>query len=103
MLSHFLRGLWDSDGSWQIRGSSVRAKYTSASKGFVEDLRRVVGGKIYSWTSDLVKKGAVGYHLELTVAESRKLAWRMYPGSRCETRCRRKFAAASLLLKKGGQ
>lgn len=94
MLPHFLRGLWDSDGSWERRGDSLRARYTTASESFAVAVQQRAGGRIYSWRSDRVKRGAVGFHVELTVSETDSLRARIYTDSTPTTRCARKYECA---------
>lgn len=93
-LPHFIRGLWDADGSWSWTGRSPQAAYTSSSEGFIDDLRGYVGGRKGSWRSDKVKVGAVGYRLTLRVGEVRTLRDQLYKDSTDQTRCVRKYGIA---------
>ena len=92
---HFLRGLWDADGSWERRGSYVRAKYTSASEGFIRDLQERVGGRVHSWASNDVKKGAIGYHLQLKKTRTMRLVEWIYADAPAPIRCDRKYRLAT--------
>lgn len=93
----FLRGLWDSDGSWCRRGRSLRGRYTSASALFIEDLRLVLLGldiacKVGTRITFLRGKLFPCSYLETGAADSRRLARVLYTHSRDLTRTPRKYA-----------
>jgi len=109
LLPHFVRGLWDSDGSWSGKGRAPRASYTSASRRFITDLQQVL--KTKGWETKIHKKVNYGvkikgrwhtpatkrllaYDLWLNVAHSREFSEWVYANSVKKTRCSRKHARA---------
>lgn len=110
LLPHFIRGLMDSDGGWQRRGSSLRATYTSASRDFISELRSVFEAR--GWTTRLYEKISYGakvggkwhtpptrrlacYDLVLNADSSRSLAEWIYSDSVMGNRCEAKRAKAT--------
>ena len=110
MLFHFVRGLWDSDGSWRLRGSCLNASYTSASSGFVRDLKQVLenqgwtpktrtrkvsaGVRIGNKQHTPVGKQLVRSDLRLSARDSREFAKWVYADTTAAIRCDRKYNAA---------
>lgn len=92
---HFIRGLWDADGGWRLRGKSLDASYVSHSEGFIQDLQERVGGKIHVQVHKKVKPGAVGYTLRLRVGETASLVRRIYADAPAPIRCDRKYRLAA--------
>jgi len=104
-LPHFVRGLWDSDGSWCVRGKSVRAVYLTASSAFAGGLSRVLSRagirpSVREVCTRYRYKGAVrdaeAFRFDLVVSETRKLAGWLYADSTMGTRCARKYEQASV-------
>lgn len=98
-LPHFVRGLWDADGGWQVRGRSLRANYACSSEDFLDVLRghlwvRGWDPRKSTHTTRLNGKTFTGFRLQLVAADSRALASWLYEGSTSDTRCARKFGKA---------
>ncbi len=96
MLPHFVRGLWDSDGSWSGR----QAAYTSASHAFLVELQQVLQAVELPTTVSRryeVTRGERTYHwwsLAVDTVWAPKLAAWLYAQSEAATRCERKFGVA---------
>lgn len=99
-LPHFVRGLWDSDGGWDRRGSHVRANYACSSDVFVGSLMHVLRGRNwdprkYEHRTVLNGKEFIGFRIELLAAHTRELAWWLYRDSLSMIRCDRKYLIAA--------
>lgn len=103
-LSHFIRGLWDGDGSiaLQTGRKSYHASLTSGNKGFLEQVNKVLtcsikefrGGSISTVVckrgkkmpmGQVLKKDSTYYMLRLGVNDTKKLGKFIY--GKCECLC----------------
>ena len=109
LLPHFVRGLWDSDGHWRVRGNYVAAELWSASPMFIHDVKNMLlvhrigsdGFRIRGCKRKLNGKVFYGFSLNLSAASTRKLKAWLYTGSNAPERCTRKYNHACG-RKKGG-
>lgn len=97
-MPHFVRGLWDSDGGWRVKGGYVSAYYVSASEGFVQALQLLLQEKARPSSSrlDVLRtvlngKNFVSYRLSLSADGSRRLIKWLYHDSTAALRCARKY------------
>ncbi len=102
VLPHLVRGLWDADGSWRVRGNSTDTKLTTASEVLAQQLHALLGGRI-----DLHEHVFAGvlrraFNVQLRVAETRRFAAWAYAGSMPDTRCERKYQQACGALDPAG-
>jgi hypothetical protein len=108
LLSHFVRGLWDSDGSWQVRGAGFRGSYYTASRLFAESLYDVLrergwDPRLYERHPELNGKVFTGWCVYLKTADSRALAAWLYKNSASAIRCARKHGQVKPTLEKVAQ
>lgn len=118
MLPHFVRGLWDGDGTWGWNTKSwdgrtysyLRARYSCVATGFVKALAAVLQGVIGiegSLTQQTKNNPLMGgrlssiWCLAYGSAASGALARWMYNGVGSEIRCDDKFRIASSYLEGG--
>lgn len=101
LLSHFVRGLWDSDGAWNRRGNSVRSDYACSSLAFISILKKIVDEKTADTSRfcthqvELCGKIFIGHRIELrTKATSLLRSW-VYNDSSPDIRCERKFGISN--------
>lgn len=100
MLPHFVRGLWDSDGSWSSRGFT--ATYTTASSVFLTQLRArlaLVGLPTDPARERSVVRGSKTFRWWTLTVDSvwaPKLAEWLYCGVSTSMRCERKFGMAKM-------
>lgn len=122
LLPHFIRGLWDSDGSlawntkhvWKGRSRKyLYAIYASASRSFVEGLanalesnaglpRRPVERVKKQYTYKKVMKEVSHYVLRFAEQDARRLCEWMYADSANHMRCRKRFGRYQERLAMGG-
>ena len=100
-LASFLRGLWDSDGSWRRRGKHLSASYGSASHDFILDLKdtsilKEMKPRTYSWKPILNGKTFSMSQICLNKDDSIKLSEFIYSTSTSCTMCSVKHARATI-------
>lgn len=100
LLPHFVRGLWESDGSMGLRSGVL--KYASASHGFVESLRDVLYDRVQ------VNRAKLGTNKNdncMTIAYGSgtavRLAKWLYASSESKMRCDRKWSIFQQLVRGG--
>lgn len=95
LLGAFLRGLWDADGHWSRRGNCLCTVLVSASEGMVNDLQKILGGRIESGQTVLDGKTFKRFALWLRVEETRSFVDLVYGQSEDRLRCARKYTVAT--------
>lgn len=106
LLSHFVRGLWDGDGSLFTRrrekhGFEGWASYVSGSEAFVVSLRDTIHG-ILGVIADVKQRQSIYNPYWIITYYNRRdvttlITW-MYQDSSKETRLRRKYQKAQAIL-----
>src|SRR5581483_6493519 len=93
VMPHFVRGLFDTDGSFFNRREhgTLQCSYASASRGFVEDLRVVLAENRIIKRSRAIVRTGVTWSLQLNQSESVKMGYWIYTTSTAGTRCSRKY------------
>lgn len=104
LLPHFVRGLWDADGSWRRIGSYLGSTYVTASTAFATQLLATLQGALGTFTFNLKEnkhrlkdKIFKAWTLTLNVEGTRKLRSWIYDNSTLASRCDRKFTLANVL------
>jgi DNA-binding CsgD family transcriptional regulator len=90
-LGDFLRGYWDADGSWTVRGRSLSTKIGSVSERTIDDLQSVVGGRKNVQHTVLKGRTFTSFLLTLRVEETARLVSKIYQNSTERSRCLRKY------------
>ena len=92
-LSHFVRGLTDSDGCWDRSRKLPRWRYATGSIAFSEELRRILQHVLNITITEAHHdpRGGGGYSLECTGKKALAVGNWMYADSSPTTRCERKF------------
>lgn len=107
LVPHFVRGLWDSDGSWYSRGNYRHAIYTSTSERVIQQLQLRYGGSVRAKPLDrpgvlvngrLVVGRRQAWDLVLRRDETRRLVRCIYADTTPDLRCERKYAIARVAL-----